>query len=54
MRYIKDENLKAILSLLFFEHEYLGNHITYQLAIFTMYSKHSFLGKRVSDFLIRV
>ena len=34
---IKDENVKAILSLLFFEHEYLSNHKIYQAGIFTMY-----------------
>ena len=43
-----------ILSLLFFEQEYLGNHNIYQVEIFTMYSEHSLLGKRVSDFLFRV
>ena len=35
---MKDDNLKAILSLLIFEHEYLDNHIIYQAEIFTMYS----------------
>ena len=42
-----------MLSLLFFEQEYLGNPIIYQVEIFTMYSQHSTLGKYVSDFFIQ-
>ena len=45
---IKEGNLKAIFSLLFFEQEYIGNHSIYQVEIFNMYFKHSPLGKDVS------
>ena len=43
---------KLIFKLLFFEQEYLSNHIIYQIDIFIMYSIYSPLVKSVSDFLI--
>ena len=51
MKDIKTKNLKVILALLFFEQGFFSNHPIYQVKIFSTYSKHSFLEKRVSDFL---
>ena len=43
-------NFKVIFPLLFFEHQYLAYYLTCMYQLLHMFSKHSNLGKRVSDF----
>ena len=44
--------LKPIFSLLFFEHGYLGEYLSYRYDIFNRGQKHSYAGK--SDFSLRM
>ena len=46
-------NFKVIFSLLFFEHQYLAYYLTCMDQLLHMFSTHTNLGKRVSDFLFR-